>query len=131
MNTPLLFGRAENNAEATACCLLALNAFWSIRTIGSAAGTVIVEMPFVVGGKHNYAWAFLNDNGGEINLGYINQAELYLTSVPTTDDHHYQLTAETVAYRIAMTLRGQPVEYDYYDIPGVPIGVEPLLLLNS
>jgi hypothetical protein len=127
MKTALLFGRASNNEEATARCLLALNAFWNIRTIGHVQHEVIAEMPFVVGGKHNYAWVRLGDNGGEINVEYINSGDT--VSVPTTSNR-CELTAETVAYRIAMTLKGEPVEYDYNDIPGVPIGGEPLTLLN-
>jgi hypothetical protein len=115
-----LLGRASNNERATARLLLALAYFWDIKKIGEANGTVIVE--------YNNRWAFLNDNGGEINLGYINENDL--RSVPTTTNRG-TLTAEVVAYRIAMTLKGEPVDYDYFDIPGVPVIVNPLVLLNS
>ena len=53
---------------------------------------------------------FLNDNGGEINLGIVNSNQ-YFSSVPYTRFGHV-ISPETVVYRIMQTLSAEPIDYE-------------------
>lgn len=94
-------------ARTTADILTALQGGWDIHVVGQWGGAVLVERR---SGTHNKVW-FLNDNGGEINLAPVND-EAPDRNVPVTAWRR-PLHAATIAYRIAMTIQGQPVDYDY------------------
>jgi hypothetical protein len=53
---------------------------------------------------------WLNDNGGEWNMQRVNVDDLP-TSIPTSW-HGFPLNEATMAMRLAMVLRGEPIDYD-------------------
>lgn len=135
MSQAQLFGRAVNNSLASMRLLLTLRMYWGIGWVADVpsklpAGERYQVKCVVVHAPGGHDWWFLNDNGGEINLGKINYEDS--PSVPTTD-FRGPLTVETVAYRIAMTIMGRPVDYDFkldHEHDG-PLNQEPIVLQNS
>lgn len=109
MALSLYASRAANHAEATNVTIAMLNHGYNIRKVGEALGCVIVELPF----EHGYRWFALGDNGGEITVREINVSTLY-QSVPF--DVEPAVTAELTAYRLAVVMAGQPIDWSFTDM---------------
>ena len=77
-----------------------------VRIVGTMKGAVLVEYGAVV-------W-FLNDNGGEINMGRVNDSADCLNAPYTAGGH--TLAGATVGYRVLCLMAGLPVDWAF----GVP-----------
>ncbi|MCL4296196.1 MAG: hypothetical protein KJ077_10730 [Anaerolineae bacterium] len=63
---------------------------------------------------NNYQWFLLGDNGGEITVLHLNHHDSdnpRNRSVPTTSDN-YDLTVDTIGYRIFTAIWGREIDYD-------------------
>lgn len=95
-------------AETVACLAYG----WHIRKIGEANSSVILCDE----SRHDrlvpsYEWIYLCDNGGEFNVGRINQVPTF--SVAYTDGYGCKLDGGTMAYRVWAVLRGEEIDYDF------------------
>jgi hypothetical protein len=69
------------------------------------------ETLFVQTGQDGgYALWSISDNGGEFNVEKVNLRET-LRSIPYTSSRFGIVDAGTVAYRIAMVIRGKPIDW--------------------
>ena len=82
-----------------------------VRIVGTMRGTVLVE-------RADAVW-FLNDNGGEINMGRVNDSADCLNAPYTASGH--TLSGATVGYRVLCILDNEPIDWTL----GVP-AVEPV-----
>jgi len=72
------------------------------RKVGESGRTWLVE---------NFGvWYFVHDNGGELMIDRVNSGEIAV-AVPLTW-WGIRLNDATVAMRLAMVLRGEPIDYD-------------------
>ena len=109
MAISLYASRAINHVAATNVTIAMLNHGYNIRKVGEALGCVIVELPF----EYGYRWFALGDNGGEISVREINVSTPY-QSVPF--DTEPAVTAELTAYRLAVVMAGQPIDWSFTDM---------------
>lgn len=84
----------------------ALRRGWTVKTVGRWTGGGLIVEPS--GAPHPY-WS-VTDNGGELVVGKINGEPG--RDVPT---HWFgrPLSVWTVAYRVAMVIKGEPVDWQY------------------
>lgn len=87
-------------ADTIACLRLG----WHIKAIGEANGSIILA---------DYGWFFLCDNGGEFNVGKIND-DASMRSIPYTDLSYFDLLdGGTMAYRVFCAIRGEEIDYRF------------------
>jgi hypothetical protein len=82
---------------------------YGMRHVATVTGGQIVAERYT-GTETGYRWWLLADNGGECRVQPINRETPDIPDVPLTN-WGYGLDAGTLAYRIAMTIRGEPVDY--------------------
>ena len=122
MTVSLYKSRATNHADATAVTIATLNAAYGVKQIGTAKDGVIVELPFasLPGGfflpDASHRWFLLHDNGGEVGITAINLDRCY-ASVPF--DTVPPVTAELMAYRIAVVMAGGRIDWSVTDFPSI------------
>lgn len=116
----LYASRAINHVAATNVTIATLQHGYNVRQVGTASGCIIVELPFVREVKTGFfpaeasqRWFLLGDNGGEISVMAINFSTIY-QSVPF--DVEPAVTAELTAYRLAVVMAGQPVDWNFTDM---------------
>ncbi len=138
-NVSLYASRASNYDTATTRTISALLLMHNIKVVthvlngNNTIGFIIVEAPYAMGKPYSGKWFMLSDNGGEVQVGLINQstadAWFVETGVPFTHFSGEPVTAETMAYRIACVMRGEPIDWQF-EAPGlgawVPVLGDPL-----
>ena len=98
---------AQDRAKMIADTIACLKYGWKIEKIGEAGGSMILCGPFPI----HMRWYYFCDNGGEFNVGLINDHDA-MRPVPYTN-HHLMLDGGTMAYRIAMVLHGEAIDYSW------------------
>lgn len=138
----LYASRCANYDRATERTLSTLQVVHYIKTIapvvphGAKSGFVIVQAPFDLDKWYRNKWFTLCDNGGEVQVSLINgdSGDNWVdTGVPFTNCYGRTITAETMAYRIAATIRGDAIDWEF-EAPGLgawipALGEAPLALL--
>lgn len=140
----LYASRCTNYDRATDRTLSTLQVVHYIKTVthvvttADPSGFVIVEAPFAVGKPYSGLWYTLSDNGGEVQVSLINggwrgAGQWVDVGVAFTNCYGRTITAETMAYRIATAMRGEPIDWKF-EAPSlgewVPaLGAEPLALV--
>jgi hypothetical protein len=87
---------------------------YEVKTVGVILGSLVVHPKFGMGqpnGMGDPGFWFITDNGGELNVERVNHADT-LRSVPCTY-FSMALDGSTMAYRVAMVLRGDEIDYEY------------------
>lgn len=111
-------------AELTADVISVLRHGYDLQILGNLSGAFSVpgtlyvrtgyDLEKTLGGdaSHNYAMWEVSDNGGEFNVAKVNSPEP-CRSVPYLGARIGLVDAGTVAYRIAMVIKGEPIDYDF------------------
>lgn len=111
-----LFGWNPNGKKETSKLITLL--LWDSRfkLLFEGHGTIYLEAPFPYQEHARCVgpMVYLCDNGGEVNVGYVNRVRG--ASVPSTWNS-INLNAETMYYRIKQALMGEPIDYGQIDEP--------------
>lgn len=105
---------AEWRAELSRDVLLVLARGYDLSILGSLPGreTVYVRTGFVDCEGNRYAVWSITDNGGEFVVAKVNSPELP-RSIPYLGSRCGIVDAGTTAYRIAMAIRGDKIDWDF------------------
>jgi hypothetical protein len=87
--------------------VVVLDKGYNITFAGALRGALLFSMNFRDDATRSYAIMSVNDNGGEFGVGPVNGESRY---VPYTE-HRRVINAATAAYRIAMAMRGESIDY--------------------
>jgi len=73
----------------------------------TASNTILLRAPF----KYQYRILSLCDNGGEVNVEWVNHPDSLHSVASCSDSRH--LNAETMHYRIMTVLDGEEIDYNH------------------
>lgn len=91
--------------------LLLLEKFRFVAVRGSNHSELLLIAPYEYQrGVSCSPMLFITDNGGELNVGWVNRDDT-MESIASTW-HGTPLNAETMHYRIRCHLDGEPIDYD-------------------
>ncbi len=102
----------EQRAQLSRDVLFVLSRGYDLRILGSFDGglTVYVRTNYTDDESNRYTMWQIVDNGGEFNVAKVNDD--VLRSMPYMERGRV-VDAGTVAYRIAMAIRGENVDFGY------------------
>lgn len=100
-----LFTWNQDGSEKTASLLLAMISE-GFAHVADFRGSVLLKAPYVFGFPRSANIVELSDNGGEINLSWVNSTEAVVSLSSAKCDPW------TMYYRIMRTIRGERIDWD-------------------